>query len=472
MVKSEGASLPDQSTKDSDEFDQRLQKLGELKEQFGEAYPNDFRVSCSAAHFFSRYDAKVKEGEGAEESLAEESLAGRIVGKRFMGKAAFLHIQDYSGKIQIYVKKDKVGAEAFQTFKKVDLGDFVGVTGHAFRTKTKELTVACSGVRILCKALRPLPEKWHGLQDVEMRYRQRYLDLISNEKARQIFQTRSLVIQKIRQFLNEREFFEVETPMMQSLPGGAVARPFVTHHNALNMELYLRVAPELFLKRLVVGGFERVFEINKNFRNEGISTQHNPEFTMLEFYQAYATYEDLMDLTEELITGLVREVTGGKTEINYQGQILNFSRPWKRLTLCEAIQDYCKNHQSSKVQACATKDIHDVKTLKEIGKQTEVELEGDEKGKLQAVLFEALVEETLIQPTFITQYPVAVSPLSRRNAKDPEYVDRFELMIYGREIANAFSELNDPLDQRGRFENQLKLRDLGDDGAWHASHSG
>jgi len=376
--------------------------------------------------------------------------------KRDFGKASFVHIKDQSGSIQVYIRKDKLGDDKFEVFKCVDIGDFVGVKGPLFRTRTGELTVLAEDLSLLTKAVRPLPEKWHGLTDRELRYRQRYLDLIANDWVKETFILRSKIIQTIREFFVERRFLEVETPMMQAIPGGATARPFKTHHNALGMDLYLRVAPELYLKRLLVGGLERVFEINRNFRNEGIDLRHNPEFTMLEFYMAYATYEDLMELTESLIVHLVEEIRETST-IEYQGECVDFSPPWKRVSLFDALREIGGVSNEVLGSPDAAVDFAEASGVSHSGK--------DSHGKLLTKLFDHLVEPRLIQPTFVVGYPTDVSPLSRRNEQNPEIVDRFELFIGGREIANAFTELNDPLDQRIRFEQQAELREAGDEEA-------
>ena len=375
---------------------------------------------------------------------------------RKFGKAAFLHVQDESGRIQIYARKDLIGEEKFALFKKWDVGDIVGVTGKLFKTKTGELSIEAATLYMITKSLRPLPEKFHGLTDVETRYRQRYVDLIVNPEVRDTFRKRVKIISLIREFLTNRGYMEVETPMMQPVPGGATAKPFKTHHNALGMDLYLRIAPELYLKRLLVGGFERVFEINRNFRNEGLSTRHNPEFTMLEFYQAYATYHDLMDLTEEMISWLADEVTGSM-EVNYQGTPVNLAPPWQRYTMDESLVEVAG------IDAELLKDDDAVMAL---AKEKGIKLQPDAgPGKAKTELFEMLVEEKLINPTFITAYPTEVSPLARRNEEDPTVTDRFELFVTGREIANAFSELNDPVDQYERFTQQINER--GDDDEVH-----
>jgi lysyl-tRNA synthetase class 2 len=375
---------------------------------------------------------------------------------RKFGKAAFFHVQDTSGKIQIYVRRDTIGSDTFALFKKWDVGDIVGVEGKLFKTKVGETSIDARTLVMISKSLRPLPEKFHGLTDVETRYRQRYLDLIVNPETKETFQKRVEIIRLIRDFLNNRGYMEVETPMMQPIPGGATAKPFKTHHNALGMDLFLRIAPELYLKRLLVGGFERVFEINRNFRNEGLSTRHNPEFTMLEFYQAYATYHDLMDLTEEMVSWLAAEVTGSM-ELTYQGTPVNLAPPWRRLTMDEALV------QIGGVDASVLQDEAAVfKLVEEKGIKLQPEAG---VGKAKTELFELLVEEKLIDPTFITSYPTEVSPLARRNEDDPSVTDRFELFITGREIANAFSELNDPVEQLQRFQQQIDQR--GDDDEIH-----
>ncbi|MCP4713797.1 MAG: lysine--tRNA ligase [Deltaproteobacteria bacterium] len=426
----------------------RLNKAQELRAEGINPYNNSFKAQhCTGTIIKQFHGAPKEEIEACEERF---SIAGRVISLRSFGKAAFLHIQDRHGRIQAYIQKNKVGDETYAIFKKIDLGDFVGIEGRAFVTKSDELTILADTFTILTKTLRPLPEKWHGLQDIETRYRQRYLDLISNEQVRTTFKTRSRLITLLRQFLIERDYQEVETPMMHPIPGGASAQPFETHHNALDMQLYLRIAPELYLKRLLVGGIDRVFEINRNFRNEGISTQHNPEFTMVEFYQAYATYEDLMDLTEKLFCHLAQELTGSTTVI-YQGTELNFASPWKRLSMKAAAAEYGKFDIS---------DLDDLDKTRAHAARLGIELKGHETlGDLIAEIFEQVGEEHLIQPTFITHFPVEVSPLARKNEQDPSVTDRFELYIAGREIANAFSELNDPEDQRARFTAQAAAKE-------------
>ncbi len=436
------------------EFQERLKKLKALRERGIDPYPNDFKPAHTAASVHERFGG-LDAGE-LDKAADEASLAGRIMARRSFGKAAFVHIQDRTGRIQVYFKKDVLGEEGYALFKECDVGDIIGVTGRVFRTRTGELTIEAHTLRLLCKGLRPLPEKWHGLRDVELRYRQRYLDLMVNPEVREVFVRRSEIVRFMRDFLRQRGFLEVETPMMQKIPGGAAAKPFVTHHNALGRDLYLRIAPELYLKRLLVGGFERVFEINRNFRNEGISTQHNPEFTMLEFYQAYATYEDLMALTEEMISSMARKILG-TTKIEYQGTTIDLTPPWQRITVKEAVLKFSD----------AGEDIFEDKgKALDFAKGLGLKVSGGlSHGKIIAEIFEEVAEPKFIQPTFVTHYPVDVSPLSRRNSEDPSVVDRFELLICGREIANAFSELNDPIDQRERFVQQLKERAAGDDEA-------
>jgi lysyl-tRNA synthetase class 2 len=431
----------------SELIQQRIKKLEALRRDGIDPYPNDFRVTHTSKDLHETFDAlSDEELKSAEEIFC---LAGRIVAIRDFGKASFIHIQDRRGRIQAYLQKDIIGDAAFQLFKAFDIGDFIGLEGKVFRTKTRELTLQVQKFQLLVKSLRTLPEKWHGLTDIEARYRQRYLDLIANPRVKEIFRTRIMTIQKIRHFFIQRDFLEVETPMLHPIPGGATAKPFRTHHNALDMELYLRVAPELFLKRLVIGGLERIFEINRCFRNEGISTLHNPEFTMLEFYQSYATYEEMMKMTEELLSSIVKEIHGG-LRLNYQGQEIDFTPPWRRLFYKESLLEY------GKVDPVIMKEPS---RAIELAKRLGLELRrGTSHGKVLDDLFKELVEPHLVQPTFVTHYPTEVSPLSRRNGKDLDVVDRFELFIAGREIANGFSELNDPVDQRERFVQQLKER--------------
>ncbi len=446
---------------------QRREKVDELKSQGISLFNNRFKVDAAIGSLIDKHSEQTKEELDA--LGAQHTLSGRVMTRRKHGKTTFVHIQDGSGRIQVYVKKDDIGADAYELFSKFDIGDFVGVSGKLSKTRTGELTLFAKEVHLVTKSLLPLPEKWHGLKDIELRYRQRYVDLIVNPEVKQIFIHRSRIIQAIRRFLDERDYLEVETPMMQSIPGGATAKPFKTHHNALNMELYLRVAPELYLKRLVVGGMERVFEINRNFRNEGISTEHNPEFTMLEFYTAYADYIDLMDLTEEMFRYIGETVFGtlqfeythkaGGEEVN---DAFDFSQPFKRIPFKqslveiggvpqEAVDDpgkaaaYALDHKV----ALEKKDIHE---------------------KILAKLFDYFVEPKLIQPTFITDYPLALSPLSQRKKDDPALVERFELFVGRKEIANAYTELNDPIDQKQRFEQQVAERQAGDEEAHWMDH--
>jgi lysyl-tRNA synthetase class 2 len=435
---------------------ERRAKLRELRAA-GVAFPNDFRREHLAADLHRAYGELPK--EALERQPVRVSVAGRMMLKRVMGKASFATLQDMSGRIQLYVSNDATGAEAHAAFKHWDLGDILGAEGTLFKTRTGELTVHANAVRLLTKSLRPLPEKFHGLADQERKYRSRYLDLITNEEARAAFETRSRVIQELRAFMIERGFLEVETPMMQPIPGGAVARPFVTHHNALDMTLYLRVAPELYLKRLVVGGFEKVFEINRNFRNEGISTRHNPEFTMLEFYEAYRDFRYLMDFTEELI----RTVAGralGKLRLRYGEHEIDLSAPFPRLTILEAIRKF---HPHFSAADLASREV----LARELAKAGVEPKKGGRLAELQLALFEETTEQMLVQPTYVVDYPAIVSPLARRNDADPEVTERFELYIAGREIANGFSELNDPEDQAARFEDQARAKAAGDEEAMY-----
>lgn len=449
--------MSEQTQDEQQQIRQRREKLQALREE-GIAFPTDFRRNVVAGELLAEY------GEKSPEELQEQpvrvKVAGRMMTRRVMGKASFCHIQDMSGRIQLYVMRDAL-PEGFynQQFKKWDIGDIVGAEGVLFKTKTGELTIKVDDIRLLTKALRPLPEKYHGIADQEIKYRQRYLDLIMNEQSRKTFAVRSRTVSFIRRFLEERQFIEVETPMMQAIPGGATARPFTTYHNALDMGLYLRVAPELYLKRLVVGGFERVFEINRNFRNEGLSTRHNPEFTMLEFYQAYAEYQDLMDLTEEMMRGLAMEVTGS-TVITYQNEKYDFGKPFQRMTVYESIL-----HFNPELQAA---DIDNRESAAKVAEKLGIPVkESYGLGKIQIEIFEKTVESRLLDPTFITAYPVEVSPLARRNDDNPDVTDRFEFFVGGREIANGFTELNDAEDQAERFRRQVEEKDAGDEEAMH-----
>lgn len=439
---------------DNDLLKVRLEKIAALKAAGIDLYPNDTKPQNTTSDIFAQF------GNTDSDALAQLtqkfSIAGRLLAMRNFGKAAFIKIQDRKGRIQCYIAKNILSEEAYFVFKKLDIGDIIYISGKLFRTKTNELTIEAQDLRLLSKAIRPLPEKWHGLTDIEIRYRQRHLDLISNPAVKETFYRRSRIIHLIRQFMDKYDFLEVETPMMQPRAGGAVARPFKTHHNALNMSLFLRIAPELYLKRLVTGGLERVYEINRNFRNEGIDTFHNPEFTMMEFYWAYATYEDLMSFTEELFADIAHHILGG-LKFTYQGTQIDMTPPWRRLSVMDALVEIAGMEPAA---------LHNRAQIVDFAKKTGCEVkESDPSGKILMAIFDEVVEKKLIQPTFVTDYPVAVSPLSRRSNTNPEIVDRFELYISGREIANAFSELNDPADQKDRFLEQLKEREAGDDEA-------
>lgn len=439
---------------DNDLLKVRLEKIAALKAAGVDLYPNDAKPQNTTAQIFDEF------GQMESETLAQLpqkfSLAGRLMAVRSFGKAAFVKIQDRKGQMQCYLAKNILSEQDFSLFKKLDIGDIVYVSGKLFRTKTNELTLEAESLRLMAKSIHPLPEKWHGLTDIETRYRQRHLDLIANPAVKEIFIRRSLIIKLMRQFMDRHDFLEVETPMMQPKAGGAVARPFKTHHNALNQDFYLRIAPELYLKRLVTGGLERVYEINRNFRNEGISTFHNPEFTMMEFYQSYATYEDLMSLTEELFCFIAENVFGG-LKFTYQGTEIDLTPPWRRLSVRDAL---------IQIAQMAPDELTDPGRAIAFARKTGCDVkETDPPGKILMAVFDELVEKKLVQPTFVTHYPVAVSPLSRRSSADPDIVDRFELYISGREIANAFSELNDPADQRERFLAQIRQREAGDDEA-------
>jgi lysyl-tRNA synthetase class 2 len=435
---------------------ERREKLRQWRTT-GKAYPNDFVRENTAAKLDELYGGRGR--EELEATPIEARLAGRLMLKRVMGKASFATIQDLSGRIQIFVTRDEVGEDVYAEFKHWDLGDIVGVVGTMMKTKTGELSVHAGEIRLLAKSLRPLPEKFHGLNNVEQKYRQRYLDLITNEQTRLTFVARSRMIASIRHYMTQHGFLEVETPMMHPIPGGASAKPFKTHHNALDMELFLRIAPELYLKRLVVGGFEKVFEINRNFRNEGLSPRHNPEFTMMEFYEAYANYKSLMDFTEGLIRHAAREAMGSET-FEYQGRILDLSRPFHRLTMVRAIH---KHHPGFSFE-----QLNDAAWLRQ--KLTDLRVETKPAagiGTLQMQLFEETTEADLWEPTYIIDYPTEVSPLARRSDTNPEVTERFELYIVGREIANGFSELNDPEDQAARFLEQAKALAAGDEEAMY-----
>ncbi|HEB75935.1 MAG TPA: lysine--tRNA ligase [Nitrospirae bacterium] len=433
-------------------IEQRIKKLGELKEMGIDPYGQPYEVTHHATELHGLYGGTP--GEDLESDPVEASVAGRIIAWRNFGKAAFSHVQDETGRIQLYFRKDVLG-DRYGIVRKLDIGDIIGVKGKLFRTKTDELTILVDDFTLLTKSLRPLPEKWHGLKDIELRYRQRYVDLIVNPQVRETFARRSAIIKFIRDFLEREGFIEVETPMMHQIPGGAVAKPFRTHHNALGIDLYLRIAPELYLKRLLVGGYERVYELNKNFRNEGISTKHNPEFSMLEFYIAYKDYNYLMDFTERLFTGLLKEIHGTLV-IPYGEHTLDFTPPWPRIPMYEAmtrhgvpagvLTDYEKARDWARAEGI---DVGDARSL----------------GKLLDEIFKEKVEPHLIQPTFVTDYPLELSPLARRKKDTPELVERFELFIAAREIANAFTELNDPMDQRQRFLRQVEEKEKGDEEA-------
>jgi lysyl-tRNA synthetase class 2 len=438
----------------NEQIEQRLKKLDELKRAGIEPFGGLFEVTHYASEILTRYGETSK--EELESGPASFVIAGRIIALRDFGKAAFAHVQDSSGKIQVYFRKDILG-DAYFIVKKLDIGDIVGIRGRLFRTKTQELTLEANELSFLTKSLRPLPEKWHGLKDIEIRYRQRYVDLIVNPEVRKVFEKRSAVIKAIRDFFEAKGFIEVETPMMHQIPGGATARPFMTHHNALGIDLYLRIAPELYLKRLLVGGYERVYELNKNFRNEGISTKHNPEFTMLEFYMAYKDYTFLMDFTEEIFSYVARKVVGA-LKIPYGETVIDLTPPWKRVSMHRALKekgvpDGVMTDPDEAVSWARSKEIEIVKS-------------GSHATVLDEI-FKELVEPDLVQPTFIIDYPVELSPLAKRKKDNPDLVERFELFIASREIANAFSELNDPLDQKGRFLKQVEAREKGDEEAQH-----
>lgn len=438
---------------------ERRSKLDVMREG-GNAYPNDFRRTALARQLHQNFDTH--EDEALRGEHIRVAVSGRMMVKRVMGKASFIKLQDQSGQIQVRVERDRLPEGVYQRFKKWDVGDIVAAQGELFRTQTGELTVMVDEIRLLTKSLRPLPEKWHGLSDQEVRYRQRYVDLIINESSRDVLQKRSQIVTYMRSFLEEADFLEVETPMLQTTPGGANARPFKSHHNALDMELYLRVAPELNLKRLIVGGFDRVYEINRNFRNEGISTQHNPEFTMMEAYRTYAEYTDWMDMTEAMLHGMA-EAVNGTTLVSYQGEEFDFGKQFTRMTVEEVIEAYNPEFDMAK--------IRDRDYLADYCVKIGVPIKDNYgAGKLQIEIFDATGEAELREPTFITQYPTEVSPLSRKNDEDPFVVDRFEFFVAGREIANGFSELNDPEDQADRFRAQVENAAAGDDEAMSYDH--
>tara|TARA_R110000868_G_scaffold84822_6_gene238938 strand:- start:7959 stop:9452 length:1494 start_codon:yes stop_codon:yes gene_type:complete len=439
---------------ENEQIANRREKLATIRTERN-AYPNDFRREHLIENVVAEYDGKTK--EELEGTRVAVTIAGRMMTRRIMGKASFANIQDMSGRMQIYIARDDLPEGVYADFKKWDIGDIIGFEGYLFRTKTDELTVRVTAISLLTKALRPLPDKWHGLVDQEQRYRHRYVDLIVNQDTRDTFKKRSAIVNGVRQYLTTHTFMEVETPMMQVMAGGAAAKPFVTHHNALDMELFLRIAPELYLKRLVVGGFERVFEINRNFRNEGLSTRHSPEFTMVEWYQAYADYEDGMNITEGLFKYIATDVLGN-AKVECQGETFDFSQPFNRISVVDSILQ----HNSD----VTMDDLNDLTKARAYAEKLGVHIKDSYGlGKIQIEIFEKTVEEKLIQPTFITAYPAEVSPLARRNDNDPFITDRFELFIGGREIANGFSELNDPEDQAERFKAQMDAKADGDDEA-------
>ncbi len=435
---------------------QRRSKLQALRDD-GNAFPNDFRRNAMAGELHAEYEGR--DNESLEAEPVRVKVAGRMMAKRVMGKAAFAQLQDMTGRMQLFLQRDALPEGVYQAFKGWDVGDIIAAEGVMFRTKTGELSVRCESLYLLTKSLRPLPEKFHGLSDLETRYRQRYVDLIMNEASRETFRMRSRIMQFIREYLNALDYMEVETPMMQAIPGGATARPFTTFHNALEMDLFLRIAPELYLKRLVVGGYEKVYEINRNFRNEGLSTRHNPEFTMLEFYQAYADYHDLMDLTEDLLRNMALDLHGD-TVVEYQGSRYDFGKPFRRLTVRDSILEF--NPELSAA------DIDTIERARAVAERLGITLKDSYGlGKVQIEIFEKTVEGRLDDPTFITAYPTEVSPLARRSDADPFVTDRFEFFVGGREIANGFSELNDAEDQAERFRQQVVDKDAGDLEAMH-----
>jgi lysyl-tRNA synthetase class 2 len=449
--------MNDQTQDENKLIAQRREKLQKLRDS-GAAFPNDFRRNSMAGELHAEYDEK--SDETLETMGLRVTLAGRMMSRRVMGKASFAHLQDMSGRMQLFVQRDALDEGFYnEHFKKWDIGDIIGAEGVLFKTKTGELSVKVDKLRLLTKALRPLPEKFHGLSDQELRYRQRYVDLIMNDASRETFRQRTRIVQFIRGYLDNLGFMEVETPMMQVIPGGATARPFATRHNALDMDMFLRIAPELYLKRLVVGGFEKVYEINRNFRNEGLSTRHNPEFTMLEFYEAYADYHGLMDLTEAMLRDLCQHVLG-RMQVEYQGETYDFASPFQRMTVKESILHFNPDISSEQLET--------LDQAKAIAERFQIPLKKSYGlGKVQIEIFEKCVEHRLMNPTFITAYPTEVSPLARRNDDDPFVTDRFEFFVGGREIANGFSELNDAEDQAERFRKQVAEKEAGDDEAMH-----
>jgi lysyl-tRNA synthetase class 2 len=452
-------STPDRESAGEEDLTQnRLKNLDRIR-ALVDIYPFAYPLTDSVSEISGRY--RETSGPDLEKLATTVRTAGRILAQRNQGKAGFLDLSDGSSRLQIYVRKDALGEKGWELYRALDLGDWIGVEGEVFRTRTGELSVKARGLTFLAKCLRPLPEKWHGLKDVERRYRERHLDLAVNPESRTIFEKRAAVIRFLRNFLDARGYLEVETPMMQPIPGGALARPFVTHHNALDLELYLRIAPELYLKRLVVGGMPRVYEINRNFRNEGISTQHNPEFTMLEFYQAYARAEDLMELTEEMLSSLVRELSGRPRTL-WGNDEISWEPPYRRVTMRQAVLEATRDDPRGPV---TPEDLTDVSRLLGAARRFGVEAPerfAGNKGKLLAELFEAVAESRFVQPTFLHEFPTEISPLSKQDPGDPEWVDRFELYVAGMEIANGFSELNDPAEQEERFRRQARMREFGD----------
>jgi lysyl-tRNA synthetase class 2 len=447
-------------TQDENEIiQQRKKKIREMTDAGISLYAHRYDPQNTTREIIHRYGSS--SAEALEEAKPSLSLAGRIVSIRRFGKAAFAHLQDGHGKIQVFAARDVLSEEDFRLFKQVDIGDYIGVRGGLFITKTGELTIEIKELKLLTKAVRPLPEKWHGLRDKEIRYRQRYLDLIANPDVKEAFIQRSRIIAALRDFMNGKGFVEVETPMMQPIPGGATARPFITHHNALGIDLYLRIAPELYLKRLLVGGFEKVYELNRNFRNEGMDLQHNPEFTMIEFYMAYADYRDMMSLTEELLSEVTRK-SCNSLALEYKGDEIDMTPPYRRIAYMEALTAALQE------KGFSPETIRDTEAAREAAKKLEIPIqEKASRTKILDKLFEVLVEESLVQPTFVIDYPTELSPLSKRKPDQPELVERFELFVAGKELANAFSELNDPEDQRSRFEEQVSQREKGDEEAMY-----
>ena len=426
----------------------RREKLAELQNAGKDPF---VQVKFERDHFTTDIHEKFDELEGKT-----VRLAGRMMSKRIMGKASFSDMTDRYGRLQLYIKRDVLGTENYQAYKKLDIGDLIGIEGEVFRTQKGEVSVQVTELTLLSKNLIPLPEKWHGLKDTDMRYRQRYVDLIINPDVRDTFEKRSAIVREIRNFMDSRGFMEVETPCLNTIPGGAAARPFITHHNALDIDMYMRIATELHLKRLIVGGMEQVYEIGRIFRNEGMDTRHNPEFTTIELYQAYTDYEGMMNITEDMVVHVCEKVLG-TTKVTYQGTELDFSKGWKRVTMADAVKEYCG------LDFMAMSPEEALEAVK--AKGLEIEKGKDSWGDLMALCYDEYVEHNLIQPTFITDYPVEISPLAKRKPSDPRLTERFECFVYGRELCNAFSELNDPIDQRGRFERQVELRNMGDDEA-------